>query len=48
MARVVYTGVNDKSGLEGSLFQGQKFWFAQKVPQRHWFMEQVQVSISQA
>jgi len=44
MARVVYTGVNGHSEVKGSLFEGQKFWFSQKVPQRKWFIEQVEVS----
>lgn len=44
MAQVVYTGVNGQSELKGSLFEGQKFWFSQKVPQRKWFIEQVEVS----
>lgn len=44
MARVVYTGVNGQSEVRGSLFESQKFWFSQKVPQRKWFIEQVEVS----
>lgn len=44
MARVVYTGIDCQHELKGSLFEGQKFWFSQKVPQRKWFMEQVEVS----
>lgn len=48
MAHVVYTGVNGQSELKGSLFEGQKFWFSQKVPQRQWFVEQVEASTGQA
>ncbi len=48
MAQVVYTGVNGDSGAKGSLFQGQKLWFAQRVPQRQWFIEQAKVSMAKA
>ena len=44
MARVVYTGVNGQSEVKGSLFEDKKFWFSQKIPQRKWFIEQVEVS----
>ena len=46
MAQVVYTAVNDQSELKGSLFQGQRIWFSQKVPQRTWFIKQVEVRVS--
>ena len=45
MAEVVFSGVNDHSGVQGKLFQGIKFWLSQKVPQRSRFINEVKVSI---
>lgn len=43
MAQVVYTGVTDAEGIEGTLFRGTKFWLSQKVPQRKRFIDEVKV-----
>ncbi|KAI4156431.1 MAG: hypothetical protein L6R39_001102, partial [Caloplaca ligustica] len=40
MAQVVYTGVTDAEGIEGTLFRGTKFWLSQKVPQRKRFIDE--------
>lgn len=44
MAQVVYTNVTGDVGAVGTLFQGKKIWFAQRVPQRQRFVQLVQVS----
>ncbi|KAI9845080.1 MAG: hypothetical protein M1837_005084 [Sclerophora amabilis] len=41
-AKVVYTNAHGSSNLRGSLFEGQKFWIAQRVPQRSRLLEQIQ------
>ncbi|KAI9762452.1 MAG: hypothetical protein M4579_000428 [Chaenotheca gracillima] len=41
-AKVVYTNDDGTSGNTGSLFEGQKFWVAQKVPQRSHLIEQIE------
>lgn len=42
-APIVYDGVAGEAGA-GSLFNGQKFWIAQRVPTRLAWVEKVQVS----
>ncbi|KAL8701785.1 MAG: hypothetical protein Q9224_000332 [Gallowayella concinna] len=44
MAEIVYTAVPDATGIQGSLFQGAKFWLSQKVPQRKRFIEEVKAN----
>ncbi|KAL8850765.1 MAG: hypothetical protein Q9221_004333 [Calogaya cf. arnoldii] len=44
MAEIVYTAVTDATGINGSLFQGAKFWLSQKVPQRSRFLEEVKAN----
>ncbi|KAI4200023.1 MAG: hypothetical protein LQ346_002454 [Caloplaca aetnensis] len=44
MAQTIYTGVTDAEGVEGTLFQGSRFWLSQKVPQRKWFIEEVEAN----
>ncbi|KAL8645121.1 MAG: hypothetical protein Q9226_007445 [Calogaya cf. arnoldii] len=44
MAEIVYTAVTDATGINGSLFQGAKFWLSQKVPQRTRFIEEVKAN----
>ncbi|KAL9118336.1 MAG: hypothetical protein Q9187_005120 [Circinaria calcarea] len=44
MAQIVYTGLNDNRAGSGSLFQGQKIWFSQRVPSRSQFIEQVKAN----
>ncbi|KAI4120043.1 MAG: hypothetical protein LQ338_007201 [Usnochroma carphineum] len=44
MAQVVYTGVTDAEGVQGTLFQGAKFWLSQKVPQRKRFIDEVKAN----
>ena len=43
MAQVVYTRASDTDDVRGTLFEGKKFWLAQKIPQRSLFVEQVRV-----
>lgn len=43
MAEVVYTGISGHTNLQGTLFQGKKFWLSQKVPQRSRFIADVKV-----
>jgi hypothetical protein len=40
MATIVYEGA---AGHSGTLFEGLKFWFLQRVPSRAQFMEAVKV-----
>ncbi|KAL8930729.1 MAG: hypothetical protein Q9208_000270 [Pyrenodesmia sp. 3 TL-2023] len=44
MAQIIYTEVTDAGGIEGTLFQGVKFWLSQKVPQRKRFIEEVKAN----
>ncbi|KAL8873760.1 MAG: hypothetical protein Q9174_000823 [Haloplaca sp. 1 TL-2023] len=44
MAHVVYTGLADEAGARGQMFQGKKFWLAQKVPSRTRFIEEVKAN----
>ncbi|KAL8971174.1 MAG: hypothetical protein Q9183_001172 [Haloplaca sp. 2 TL-2023] len=44
MAQVVYTGLAGTDGVQGQLFQGKKFWLAQKVPSRSRFIEEVKAN----
>ncbi|KAI4125849.1 MAG: hypothetical protein LQ347_005213, partial [Umbilicaria vellea] len=44
MAQVVYTNVTGDVGVVGTLFQGMKIWFAQRVPQRQRFVQLVQAN----
>ncbi|KAL8736682.1 MAG: hypothetical protein Q9166_000048 [cf. Caloplaca sp. 2 TL-2023] len=44
MAEIVYPAVIDGTGIQGSLFQGAKFWLSQKVPQRKRFVEEVKAN----
>ena len=47
MATVVYSDLaNQGLELQGTLFQGLKFWLAQRVPQRSRFVADIQVSSS--
>ena len=43
MADVVFTDLSPNSGLQGTLFQGKKFWLSQKVPQRSRFITDIKV-----
>lgn len=43
MAEVVYSGAQDGFHEQGTLFNGMKFWLAQKVPQRSRFIKDVEV-----
>ena len=43
MAEVVFSGVADDVDLQGSLFQGIKFWLSQRVPQRSRFINDIKV-----
>ena len=43
-ATVVYEGVPNTQGITGTLFAGQKFWFSRTVPQRSWFIENVEAN----
>lgn len=43
-ATVVYEGVPNTEGVTGTLFAGQKFWFSATVPQRRWFIENVEAN----
>ena len=42
-ATVVYSNVARAGGAQGNLFNGTKFWFSHNVPQRSWFVAQVEV-----
>ncbi len=42
-AEMVFTGVSDNTDLQGTLFQGRKFWLSQKVPQRSRFIADIKV-----
>lgn len=44
MANVVLSGVSEDAGVQGSLFEGIKFWLSQKVPQRSRFVNDVKVN----
>ncbi len=44
MANVVLSGVSEDAGVQGSLFEGIKFWLSQKVPQRSRFENDVKVN----
>ncbi|KAL8742856.1 MAG: hypothetical protein Q9190_004719 [Brigantiaea leucoxantha] len=44
MAEVVFSGVSDEVGVQGTLFQGVRFWLSQKVPQRKSFIENVRAN----
>ena len=43
MPEVAFSGVANGTDLQGTLFQGKKFWLSQKVPQRSRFIEDVKV-----
>ena len=43
-AAVVYEGVPNAQGETGTLFQGQKMWFSATVPQRKWFVANVEAN----
>ena len=43
MGSIVYNGIADGTAIHGDLFQGQKFFFSQRVPSRKHFVEQVEV-----
>ena len=43
-AVVVYEGVPNTQGETGTLFQGRKVWFSATVPQRQWFVENVEAN----
>lgn len=45
MAEIVFSGVAEDAGLQGTLFQGMRFWLSHKVPQRSRFVNEVRVSI---
>ena len=44
MAQVVYATVSEDAKIQGTLFDGKKFWLSQKVPMRSSFIQQVKVS----
>jgi hypothetical protein len=41
--KVVYDGTT-AAGISGTLFEGQKFWLSQTVPQRSRFKDLIQVT----
>ena len=43
MAEVVFSGVVSDADVQGTLFQGIKFWISHKVPQRSRFLSDVKV-----
>ena len=43
---VVYDGVEDANGVEGSLFQFTKFWVAQRVPLRQEYLKKITVYLT--
>lgn len=48
MAETVFSGVTGDTGVQGTLFQGIKFWISHKVPQRSRFLSDVKVKSSRA
>ena len=45
MTAVVFSDVTtEDAGLHGSLFEGLKFWLAQRLPQRSRFIADIKVS----
>ncbi|KAL9029435.1 MAG: hypothetical protein Q9196_002329, partial [Gyalolechia fulgens] len=44
MADMGFTGMTDGTGIHGHIFQGKRFWLAQKVPQRKRFIEEVKAN----
>ena len=46
MAEVVFSGVANDTDVQGTLFQGIKFWISLKVPQRLRFLSDVKVKSS--
>ena len=43
MAQVVYGDVQGSNSLQGTLFQGQKFWLSAKVPSKLHFIDAINV-----
>ena len=46
MAKIILSGVSDDADVQGTLFQGTKFWISHKVPQRSRFISDVKVKCS--